>query len=243
MNKTIILIFSILYSLNIVAENQQFIEANNLYANKQYKEAIVLYDSILTTGQASAELYYNIGNCYYKNQDWANAIWNYEKSLQLNNNTLTIENLELSRLKITDKIESIPQLFYKKWWLSISSIFNTYTWAIISIILIWLYLIFWLLNNYFSKNTTILKKGFFYLVALSFSLTLSSYQNTLDKNEGIIFHSAINVLSAPDSSSTILFSLHSGTKVMILDQIGNWIHIKITDGNKGWISKNSLKQL
>ena len=74
--KTIIIL---LISTSIIAENSLFEQANNEYRNQNYSIAISLYDSILNNGLESGELYYNLGNCYYKNQDWANAIWHYEK--------------------------------------------------------------------------------------------------------------------------------------------------------------------
>ena len=91
MKKTTLLLF-LCISLNTIAEHSLFIKANTAYANDSITKAIALYDSILASGRESSELYYNLGNCYYKNKDWTNAIWHYEKSLQLNNNKQTKEN-------------------------------------------------------------------------------------------------------------------------------------------------------
>ena len=99
-----------------MASEQLFSRANEEYKNTNYNTAITIYDSIISLGLESHELYFNLGNCYYKNKDWANAIWHYEKSLQLDENQKTLENLQLTNLRIIDKIEEIPQLFYKRWW-------------------------------------------------------------------------------------------------------------------------------
>ena len=120
------LIISLLLSISSFASNQLFEKANKAYNNSDYTSAITLYDSILTIGLESSELYYNLGNCHYKTKYWANAIWHYEKSLKLEKNKKTIQNLELANLKIIDRIEDIPQLFYKKWWSIFISIFNIY---------------------------------------------------------------------------------------------------------------------
>ena len=82
----------------------------------------MLYDSIQQSGLQSAELFYNIGNAYYKLQDWPHCILYYEKALKLDaNNEDALHNLELVQLKIVDKIESIPPLFFEKWITSIIS--------------------------------------------------------------------------------------------------------------------------
>ena len=98
--KKITLLLFLCISLNTIAEHPLFIKANAAYASDSITKAIALYDSILASGRESSELYYNLGNCYYKNKNWANAIWHYEKSLQLNNNEQAKENLALTKLKI-----------------------------------------------------------------------------------------------------------------------------------------------
>ncbi|MDA7729073.1 tetratricopeptide repeat protein [Flavobacteriales bacterium] len=237
------LIISLLVSISSFASDQLFEKANKAYNKSDYTSAITLYDSILTTGLESSELYYNLGNCHYKAQNWANAIWHYEKSLKLEKNDKTIQNLELANLKIIDRIEEIPQLFYIKWWSSFISMFNTFSWQLISILIIWLAL----LTKILSQFTNIKKDHFlsilYSLAIISVLTTYSSYQSKITKKEAIIFTSSIVVNSAPTSNSTNLFSLHSGSKIEILDTIGEWINIKITNGNSGWIKKSDCKVL
>ena len=113
--KTIkLIILSIFISFKSFGEESLFINANTEYANENYLGAISLYDSISSMNLESSELFYNLGNCYYKIQDWANSIWYYEKSLQLNpKNKNALHNLKIVKLKIIDQIDPIPQLFYK----------------------------------------------------------------------------------------------------------------------------------
>ena len=241
--KKITLLLFLCISLNVIAEQSFFTKANTAYANDSITKAIALYDSILASGRESSELYYNLGNCYYKNKDWANAIWHYEKSLQLTNNEQAKENLALTKLKIIDRIEALPQLFYKKWWISTQELLSTKHWQYLAILSIFLALLFGTLNKLLNKNT---KKYYIFFLAISLLFLLissSSYQNKIAKKEGIIFSSAVVVNSAPTLHSTELFTLHSGTKLEITDRIGDWIHIKIANGNSGWILQNSVKEL
>jgi len=237
------LIITLLVSISSFASDQLFEKANKAYNNSDYTSAITLYDSILTIGLESSELYYNLGNCYYKAQDWAYAIWHYEKSLKLEKNDKTIQNLELANLKIIDRIEEIPQLFYKKWWSSFISIFNTFSWQLISILIIWLALTIKILSQFTNYKKEHFLSILYSLALISVFATYSSYQRKITKKEAIIFTSSIVVNSAPSNNSMALFSLHSGSKVLIIDNIGDWINIRIASGNEGWINQREVKEL
>jgi len=241
--KRITFILSLFFALNSFAGEPLFLQANTEYVNENYTVAISLYDSILTNGLESAELYYNLGNCHYKTQDWANAIWHYEKSLQFGNNEKTRHNLSLAKLKIIDRIEALPQLFYKKWWVSLTQVFSTKTWQIISLLSIGLIFILQLISQFTSLKSKLITKIFSAITVLFLLITQTSYHNNFTKKEAIIFSETITVNSAPTSSSTNLFTLHAGSKVEIIDIIGDWINIKIANGNSGWIAQNSIKEL
>tara|TARA_B100001758_G_C18416180_1_gene619920 strand:+ start:2005 stop:2733 length:729 start_codon:yes stop_codon:yes gene_type:complete len=241
--KRLALILFAIFSINTYANESLFNKANQLYSQEKYHNAILLYDSIISNGLESSEIYYNIGNCYYKKSDWANAIWYYEKSLKLNYKKSTKENLELVKLKIIDQIETIPQLFYEKWWDNLLSIFKTITWQILSIITICFVVFTKTINLATSLKKDNLSR-FLAIIAISlFFISTSSYNKNYSKKEAIIFSSSVAVNSAPTNKSTNLFSLHSGTKVEITDSIGEWIKIQIPNGNNGWIKESECKFL
>ena len=238
------------------SSEQVFELANKQYVNENYSLAISLYDSIITTGLESSELYYNLGNCYYKTNDWANAIWNYEKSLQLKHNEKTIHNLKLANLKIIDRIVPLPQLFYKKWWNNLNQTFNTQFWQILALLSIGFIFIFRIISLFTSLKSKLFTKIFSVTtVVLLFlahgnlkypeSLNPSSYpfHNNFCKKEAIIFSETATVNSAPSIRSANIFTLHSGSKVEIINIIGDWINIKIANGNSGWVAQNSIKEL
>jgi len=237
------LIITLLVSISSFASDQLFEKANRTYNNSDYTSAITLYDSILTIGLESSELYYNLGNCHYKAQNWANAIWHYEKSLKLERNDKTIQNLELANLKIIDRIEEIPQLFYKKWWSSFISIFNTFSWQLISILIIWLALTLKILSQFTNYKNKYFLSILYSLLLISIFATYSSYQKNITKKEAIIFTTSIVVNSEPKTNSTNLFTLHSGSKIEILDTNEEWINIKIANGSSGWIKESGCKVL
>jgi tetratricopeptide (TPR) repeat protein len=241
--KRLIFILSLFICSQNFANEQVFKLGNKQYVNENYSASILLYDSILTSGLESSELYYNLGNCHYKTNDWANAIWHYEKSLQLNNNEKTKHNLELVKLKIIDRIEPLPQLFYKKWWINLTQTLSTQVWQILTLFGIGFMFILQLMSQFTSLKNKLITKIFSAITVIILLITQTSYHNNFTKKEAIIFSETITVNSAPTSSSTNLFTLHAGSKVEIIDTIGDWINIKIANGNSGWIAKNSIKKL
>ena len=241
--KRLIFILSLFICSQNFASEQVFDLGNKQYVNENYTVAMSLYDSILTSGLESSELYYNLGNCHYKTNDWANAIWHYEKSLQLDINEKTIHNLELAKLKIIDRIEPLPQLFYKKWWNHLIQTLSTQVWQILTLFGIGLIFTLQLISQFTSLKSKLITKIFSGLTVIILLITQTSYHNNFTKKEAIIFSETITVNSAPTSISTNLFTLHAGSKVEIIDSIGDWINIKIANGNRGWIAENSIKEL
>ena len=241
--KRLIFILSLFICSQNFASEQVFELGNKQYVNENYSAAISLYDSILISGMESSELYYNLGNCHYKTNDWANAIWHYEKSLQLNNNEKTKHNLELVKLKIIDRIEPLPQLFYKKWWINLTQNLSTQVWQILTLFGMGFIFILQLISQFTSLKNKLITKIFSAITVIILLITQTSYHNNFTKKEAIIFSETITVNSAPTISSTNLFTLHSGSKVEIIDTIGDWINIKIANGNSGWIAQNSIKEL
>ena len=241
--KRLIFILSLFICSQSFASEQAFEQGNKQYANENYSVAISLYDSILTSGSESSELYYNLGNCHYKTNDWANAIWHYEKSLQLNKNEKTIHNLELAKLNVIDRIEPLPQLFYKKWWITLTQTLSTQVWQILTLFGIGLIFILQLISQFTSLKSKLITKILSAIAVIILLITQTSYHNNFTKKEAIIFSETITVNSAPTSSSTNLFTLHAGSKVEITDVIGDWVNIKIANGNSGWIAQNSIKEL
>ena len=241
--KRITFIISLFICSQILASEQIFEHGNKEYANENYSAAISLYDSILTSGSESSELYYNLGNCYYKTNYWANAIWHYEKSLQLNNNKKTIHNLELAKLKIIDRIETLPKLFYKKWLINLTPSLSTQVWQVLTLLAIFIIFISQLISQFTSMKSKLVTKIFSVITVIILIAAQSSYDSNFIKKEAIIFYETITVNSAPTIKSTNLFTLHEGSKVEIIDVIGDWINIKIANGNSGWITQNSIKEL
>lgn len=239
-----LMIFSTVFSIQV---DKEFQEANLLYKNKKYKDAVEKYENILNSDYSSAEIFYNLGNSYFKLQKIPDAILNYERAKILSPNDEDINfNLKIANLKIVDKIKPIPKIFFVQWYESVRNLFSSETWAIIFIISIWLS--FGFLTIYFVVwNITLRKMAFFStiisIIIFIFSLIFTLQQSNIEThhNHAIVFTKSVYVKSSPDETSTDLFILHEGSKIEILDKLSNWDKIKIADGHIGWVKNDSFE--
>ncbi|MEY4876298.1 MAG: hypothetical protein RL708_1447 [Bacteroidota bacterium] len=221
--------------------------ANHAYQSKNYAAAINLYDSMMKKNISNAELYYNAGNAYFKNHQMGMAVWCYEKAHQLAPNDEDIEiNLKISNLRLIDKFDATPDFFLFLYWKNMLHFFSTKIWCIIAISFLWLMLIGWLLY-YFSFSYTIAGRRLIWLgLILGILFLFISWQSNLlssHTKSAIIISSNITVKSAPDESSTDLFVLHEGTKVVEIKLSNGWQNIRLSDGKVGWCLASNLKEI
>ncbi len=246
---TYIALFSaFLFNLNANAQEEIATRANLAYKNGKYADAINEYEKLLTKYQ-SAALYYNLGNAYYKGQDLTSAILYYEKALKLEPNNKNIKhNIDICNSKIIDRIETVPQLFYIRWWKSLVNITGVNEIAYISLGLLALTLT--LAAFYVSASTKKKKKTFFILTTilncffiLSFAVAAQKYYNTKNALQAIVFDKQVSIKASPDDNSKDVFILHEGSKVTLLDEVGNWQEVKISNGTTGWLKASSIKAI
>ncbi len=229
---------------------QNIVEANTLYSIEKYDEAIEIYENILSQGNESCTLYYNLGNAYYKKNDIASAILNYERALRLDPNNEDVKfNLDLAKTRTVDKIDSVQDFFVSSWFNSVANKNTSNAWAVWNIVLFIAVLVFALL--FFFVRVRRLKKASFFLALIAlffciFTMIFASKQKNrmLDRSNAIVFAETVVVKGSPDESGTELFLLHSGTKVHIKSTFGNsaeWIEIELEDGNSGWMEAKNVE--
>lgn len=224
----------------------KFYQGVTYFTAGSYEEALQVWNEIYKTGFRSANLDYNIGNAYFKLNNIPSAILFYERAYLLNPADENVNyNLQVARTLIVDRFQEIPELFFIKWYNFVSLFLSTNTWAKISITTFILFLLFLSLYIYSRRHRT--KVLGFWVAVLFLFLSLSSLAFTVrnkmlvyDSNKAIITASLVNGKSSPDKSGNDLFVLHEGTKVTIEDTVGEWLEIRLSDGNKGWVPGNSL---
>lgn len=249
-NILIVLAFQVV-ATNLLAINSDSLiqSANSVYNQGLYDSAINTYNKVLKSGVESGELYYNLGNAYYKNNDVASAILYYEKAAKLLPNDKDIKyNLSIANSMIVDKIDKVPELFYKKWWNYFYNVLGVNAWTIFAIISF--ALLTAAIGLFVISRTRNYRKLWFYfglllLIITIFATTLASqkYYLSLNHNEAIVTTSSLTVKSSPTQNSVDLFVIHEGTKVKIIDRINDWAEIKIQNGSVGWLPESSIKEI
>ena len=79
-----LIIFLSLLPVSLFAQPETFLEqGNHFYQKQQYDKAIESYSKVLNEGYESAELYFNLGNAYYRKGSLGYAILNFERALKL----------------------------------------------------------------------------------------------------------------------------------------------------------------
>lgn len=245
---------NLLYILSLLLFAQgwaqpDFDKGNELYRNGKFKEAAQSYESILKGGQESAEVYFNLGNAYYKLDSVAPAIYNYERALLLKPNYKDAAiNLGYAQKMAIDNIVATPQVGFSKMIYSFTSAYHYDQWAWAAIIWSVLFLLFF--AGYYLAGTTLLKRIFFIgmfiaLLAIALSLFSAIHVKSASAKErpAIVFDEVAAVKSEPLEDAEDAFILHEGTKVYVTETLDNWKKIQLADDTEGWIPNTAIKEL
>ena len=242
-----ILILAIASLLPLAASAASKAEADSAYARGNYQEAIKGYESLLKQG-ASAEIYYNLGNAYYRTENITRAVLNYERALLLSPGDGDIRfNLQIARSKTIDKIVPESEMFFVTWYRSLVNIMSVDGWGRMALVSLALVIVLFLVYL-FSARVWMQKVGFFGGGALLVVFVLSNIfawqqsQNLLYRKGAIVVAPSVTVKSTPAQNGTDLFILHEGTKVVITDgSMKDWREIRLADGKKGWLESNKIE--
>lgn len=226
-----------------------FDKGNELYRQGKYQEAAKSYESIVKDGKESAEVYFNLGNAYYKMNRIAPAIYNYEKSLLLKpNDKDTKINLGYAQKMVIDDIQPTPKVGFSKLVYNFTSAYHYDTWAWAAVGSAFFVLLFF--TGYYFSGTTLLKRTFFvamFIALLAIVITVISaiYVKAQEGKErpAIIFSEVASIKSEPLKNAEDAFILHEGTKVNITEKLDNWYKVQLADDSEGWIEKNAVKKI
>ncbi len=226
-----------------------FEAANTAYQKGDFSTAITRYESILQSGSYSNEIHYNLGNAYYKTNNLGKAILHYERALLAAPRDVDTQfNLDIAKAKTQDDLDQIGNFFLAEWWQGLHKLFSSSIWGALTILSLWAGiagLIIWLLGETRDRK----KQGFIgglSLLGLSlFLYFVASSQANFEQHSrmAIVLEDTIEVKNGPDPQSTAVIEIHEGLKVELLDQIGEWYKVKLTNGDEGWLPMNSLEEI
>lgn len=245
-----ILILLFVFLVNIRMWGQES-EAAQAYRDQDYQKSIALYEALVAEGlqadKESAQIYFNLGNAYFRDSKLGKAILNYERALLLDPNDGDIRhNLRFARNRTVDRIDTAGELFLSNWFLAVRNIYNSNEWANISILLFILFLasvgtflfvrILWVRKSAFYAGIVL-----FVLMIVTNVFAFSQKNERIQRNDAIVMVGAARVNASPDENSKSLFELHEGTKVRIRSSDANWYEIEIANGSVGWTSKQNIE--
>ena len=218
------------------------------YTEGDFASALQDWEDVRATGLMSKELYYNLGNAYFKTGEMAQSILWYERALKLDPSDADIRhNLEYARSLTQDRIEEVPEIFFEQWGHAMCYLLPSNTWAVLCLVFLAAAVAMALL---FLLGSTAGRRrvGFFVGIAcllfafLGWDFAQWQRQEALAQDRAIVMRPVSTVKSSPSAESAKdLFILHEGTRVKILDNVGSYSNIELGDGRQGWIPSADIE--
>lgn len=222
--------------------------ADELARAGQYAEATQAYEAILSRGEESATIYYNLGYCYFKQGSLGRSILNFERARRLEpSDEDTKENLRQA-YALTDKMLVVEPNPIAKAWTAFRESLNSDAWATLFVALFFGAIV-GLGCFLFLSSVSARKAGFFASIALvvlaacALTLSLQMRAEQLNSDQAIIMSSSVNLTTSPDKNGGQMAVLHEGTHVVILEELGEWIEVRLDDGNVGWLRSEEVERI
>jgi tetratricopeptide (TPR) repeat protein len=243
-------LFSLILGGPLIGQSETLFEkATDAYNEGNYEDAIGFYEDILEQGEHSAALYFNLGNAHYKKNEIAPSIYYYEKALLLDPDDPEVKNnLVFARNMTLDAITPIPETDLERYYNKLVLALSIDGWAYLGIFFVMLFVgayLFFLSSQTPNKKRIALFSSLVALMLAVGSTTISylRYRAYQEDQPAIIYTREIQVRPEPNERSSPAFLLHEGTKVQVIDSLGEWAKIELADGQVGWIPEKSLRML
>ena len=241
--KFIILILTCPMFAGTESMNLHYEKGLDAYRNNQYDFAIQEFETILDNNWDSPELYYNLGNAFYRSSNTSGAVWAYESCLKLSPTHADAEyNLTLANLKVIDRVDLPDPPIYLKWYMGIKERYTPSIWINITLFILLLLALLVTVSRILSVVFLNYSPGV--LIALFFCslfFTLHSIWTENSVKQGVIYYPAIEVRSEPNTFSARLFAVHEGLKVSVNQTSENWVEIELLDGKTGWVENHQIR--
>lgn len=240
MKKLLIIILLSLMFVPLYANIQTDLEnAGVNYKAEKYNETIKIYENIISDGFVNPIVYYNLANSYLKINEIGKASLNIERALMLTPRDKDIRDL---KLYISNLIKAPKQNVAEIIIENLKLLFNLNEITILTLILfgfgtVFIVLYFILYKKIWMKFSLLFFICFFILLPIFY---LKIKDEVLTKQAIVI--KDVEVRNKPILSEEISFSINAGKKIIVLDELGRWVNVKLSiEGLSGWIDKHSLE--
>ncbi|MBN1823453.1 MAG: tetratricopeptide repeat protein [Endomicrobiales bacterium] len=217
-----------------------FTLGNSFYENGDYRKAAESYESIISRGVRSADVYFNLANSYYRTNNTGKAVVNYEKAALISPRDPEIRNnLEFLRALVNEPEipfpENVPLFFNGLVSMNELSVFCSLVLTCL-IICASAYLI--------TRNRNLFYAGLILLLAAFLSGTAFALKIQYETaKRAVVISGPAEALNGPGKENTVAFTLPEGRKVRILGQNEQWAAVALpVEGYKGWMEKKNLEE-
>lgn len=250
MKKIILYLCVLLLSVTAQASSADdlFAEGNQAFEAKAYEKAIQAYEGVLAMNKESAELYFNLGNAYYRNNNLGKSILNYERAKRYaphfeDNNY----NLSIAQNKTIDNITPVPPFFLAVLWQGIYQLMSPSIWGILGVLMLLASVggvAYWLL----SAERVRKQQGFYgaiagLLCAILFLAAGNSYHQYQNNKQTAILMQQVDFKDGADELSNTISALHEGLKVYLIESINDWQKVQLENGEVGWLPVGSFEKI
>jgi tetratricopeptide (TPR) repeat protein len=218
-------------------------KANNFYQQKQYDSAANVYESLALSKPANAELYYNLGNTYYRLNNIGRAVLNYERALQIDPSYKDAkENLILTQNRIPNRITSTPDIFFVSWWHSLTTGSKATGWAITCLIIFLAIIIIMLANRFMHSKIPPQAVAILSVILVAFLIVaFTAAGNAKDSGKAVVMRNEVPFTTAQKSKMEVL--VPEGTTVELKSERNGMAEVRLPDGRTGTMAANTLAKI
>lgn len=249
MKKPLLIVLFLLFSFSLHAEESVqsfFYEGNRLYGEGEYQRAIDVYEAIVQKGGATAALYYNLGNSYYKLDQKGKALLFYKRALKLNPRDQELYyNIRLVKAQLKDKVVPKPENRFARTYWELVGQWSLTDWSLFCLILYLIIFVLALIHLFFRSFRKVSFRVLITFISIGILLLIcwsgKYYRESL--TEAIILSAEVQAHYGPSEKDAVAFTLHEGTECLILESDQEWAQIQLADGKIAWLPKKALERI
>jgi tetratricopeptide (TPR) repeat protein len=225
-------------------DNLQWQKANTFYQQKQYDSAAWYYEQIAAAKPHNADLYYNLGNTYYRLNKIGPSVLNYERALKIDpERTDARENLLLAQSRIANSIHPIGDIFFVRWWKMVTRSTHATPLAITALVLFLLFIGLLIARRLGVPGLPVQVQAIL-LCAFSCVLILAvcAARNAADHSAAVVMEADAPMMNS-ELKGKPLALIPEGTVITIIASRAEWIQVRLPDGREGWLKQDAATRI